>query len=158
MMGFQQTKDGALTWGFGQRWVKYDLMGREIFNRKLPPTYADFSHAYDNAENGHSFLRVSMADYRRGDDKRVHTVRDVIIEVDPDGGVVDDFRLYDILDPYRDTLIKALDQGAVCLNIDPAKAGQTLSAADLANMDKSDKFGDIPGTGPGRNWAHGQFH
>lgn len=45
MMGFQQTKDGALTWGFGQRWVKYDLMGREIFNRKLPPTYADFSHA-----------------------------------------------------------------------------------------------------------------
>lgn len=128
MMGFQQTKDGALTWGFGQRWVKYDLMGREIFNRKLPPTYADFSHAYDNAENGHSFLRVSMADYRRGDDKRVHTV--------------------------RDTLIKALDQGAVCLNIDPAKAGQTLSAADLANMDKSDKFGDIPGTGPGRNWAH----
>ena len=154
MMGFQQTKDGALTWGFGQRWVKYDLMGREIFNRKLPPTYADFSHAYDNAENGHSFLRVSMADYRRGDDKRVHTVRDVIIEVDPDGGVVDDFRLYDILDPYRDTLIKALDQGAVCLNIDPAKAGQTLSAADLANMDKSDKFGDIPGTGPGRNWAH----
>lgn len=74
MMGFQQTKDGALTWGFGQRWVKYDLMGREIFNRKLPPTYADFSHAYDNAENGHSFLRVSMADYRRGDDKRVHTV------------------------------------------------------------------------------------
>ena len=154
MMGFQQTKDGALTWGFGQRWVKYDLMGREIFNRKLPPTYADFSHAYDNAENDHSFLRVSMADYRRGDDKRVHTVRDVIIEVDPDGGVVDDFRLYDILDPYRDTLIKALDQGAVCLNIDPAKAGQTLSAADLANMDKSDKFGAIPGTGPGRNWAH----
>ena len=51
----------------------------------------------------------------------------MIIEVDPDGGVVDDFRLYDILDPYRDTLIKALDQGAVCLNIDPAKAGQTLS-------------------------------
>lgn len=42
----------------------------------------------------------------------------------------------------------------MCLNIDPAKAGQTLSAADLANMDKSDKFGDIPGTGPGRNWAH----
>ena len=73
MMGFQQTKDGALTWGFGQRWVKYDLMGREIFNRKLPPTYADFSHAYDNAENGHSFLRVSMADYRRGDDKWILT-------------------------------------------------------------------------------------
>ena len=26
MMGFQQTNDGALTWGFGQRYVKYDLM------------------------------------------------------------------------------------------------------------------------------------
>ena len=36
MMGFQQTNDGALTWGFGQRYVKYDLMGREIFNRRLP--------------------------------------------------------------------------------------------------------------------------
>ena len=32
MMGFQQTKDGALTWGFGQRWVKYDLMGPRNFS------------------------------------------------------------------------------------------------------------------------------
>ena len=154
MMGFQQDEDGNLTWGYGQRYVKYDLMGREIYNRRLPVGYSDFSHSLDNAQNGHSFIRVASSDHRRADGKRVHTVRDVIIEVDPDGGVVDDFRLYDILDPYRDTLIKALDQGAVCLNIDPAKAGQTLSAADLANMDKSDKFGDIPGTGPGRNWAH----
>ena len=45
-MGFQQTKDGALTWGFGQRYVKYDLMGREIFNRRLPSGYSDFSHSF----------------------------------------------------------------------------------------------------------------
>ena len=153
-MGFQQTKDGALTWGFGQRYVKYDLMGREIFNRRLPSGYSDFSHSFDNAQNGNSLLRVAAFDYRRADNKRVHTVRDVIVEIDPNGGVVDDWRLAEILDPYRSNVIKALDQGAVCLNIDPAKAGQTLSAADLANMDKSDKFGDIPGTGPGRNWAH----
>ena len=154
MMGFHMNQDGFLTFGYGQRYAKYDLMGREVFNRRLPTGYADFSHALDPAQNGHLFLRVSSSDYRRPDGKRVHTVRDVIAEVDQNGNVVDDFRLYDILDPYRDTLIKALDQGAVCLNIDPAKAGQTLSAADLANMDKSDKFGDIPGTGPGRNWAH----
>ena len=154
MMGFQQTKDGALTWGFGQRYVKYDLMGREIFNRKLPPQYSDYSHAFDNAQNGHSFLRVANADYRRPDGKRVHTVRDIIVEIDENGGVVDDFRLYDILDPYRDNVVKAMDQGAVCLNVDASKAGQTLSAEELAKMDANGQFGDIAGVGPGRNWAH----
>ena len=154
MMGFQQTKDGALTWGFGQRYVKYDLMGRKIFNRLLPAQYSDFSHAFDNAQNGHSFLRVANADYRRPDGKRVHTVRDVIVELDENGGVVDDFRLYDILDPYRDNVVKAMDQGAVCLNIDAEKAGQTLSAQELAKMDENGQFGDIAGVGPGRNWAH----
>ena len=154
MMGFQQTKDGALTWGFGQRYVKYDLLGREIFNRLLPPQYSDYSHAFDNAENGHSFLRVANADYRRPDGKRVHTVRDVIVELDENGGVVDDFRLYDILDPYRDNIVKAMDQGAVCLNIDASKSGQTLSAEELAKMDENGQFGDIAGVGPGRNWAH----
>lgn len=154
MMGFQQTKDGALTWGFGQRYVKYDLMGRKIFNRLLPPQYSDFSHAFDNAQNGHSFLRVANADYRRPDGKRVHTVRDEIVELDENGGVVDDFRLYDILDPYRDNVVKAMDQGAVCLNIDEAKAGHTLSAEELAKMDENSQFGDIAGVGPGRNWAH----
>ena len=154
MMGFQQTNDGALTWGFGQRYVKYDLMGREIFNRRLPESYSDYSHAFDNAQNGHSFLRVASSDYRRPDGKRVHTVRDVIVEIDQDGRVVDDFRLMEILDPYRDNVIKTLDQGAVCLNIDASKAGQTISAAELAEMDKSDNFGDVVGVGAGRNWAH----
>ena len=154
MMGFQQTKDGALTWGFGQRYVKYDLLGREIFNRLLPPQYSDYSHAFDNAENGHSFLRVANADYRRPDGKRVHTVRDVIVELDENGGVVDDFRLYDILDPYRDNIVKAMDQGAVCLNIDTSQSGKTLSAEQLAKLEAQHAFGDIAGTGAGRNWAH----
>ena len=75
-----------------------------------------------------------------------------MIEVDQDGGVVDEWKLFDILNPYRDTVIKVLDQGAVCLNIDASKSGQTLSALDLAKLDQSDDFGDIVGTGVGRNW------
>ena len=154
MMGFQQTADGGLVLGYGQRYAKYDMLGRELFNRRLPLGYADYSHALDAAQNGHTFLRVASSDLRRTDGKRVHTVRDVIIEVDESGSVVDEFRLFDILDPYRDNVVKALDQGAVCLNIDASKAGQTMSAEELAKMDASDAFGDITGTGPGRNWAH----
>ena len=154
MMGFQQAPDGALTWGFGQRYVKYDLIGRKIWDRRLPSAYADYSHAFDNMQNGNSLLRVSSADYRRADGKRVHTVRDVIIEVDKDGGVVDEWKLMEILDPYRADVIKVLDQGAVCLNIDASKAGQTLSAEDLAKQEAEGQFGDVAGVGPGRNWAH----
>ena len=154
MMGFQQDRDGNLTWGYGQRYVKYDLMGREIYNRRLPVGYADFSHSLDNGQNGHSFVRVASADHRRADGKRIRTVRDVIIELDQNGKVVDEWRLWEILDPYRDNVIKVLDQGAVCLNIDASQAGKTVSAEDLAKLDKSDKFGDIVGTGEGRNWAH----
>ena len=38
--------------------------------------------------------------------------------------------------------------------MDASKAGQTLTAEDLAKQDESNEFGDIPGVGPGRNWAH----
>mgnify|MGYP000603428942 FL=1 len=31
-----------MSWGYGQRYAKYDIMGREIFNRRLPTGYADF--------------------------------------------------------------------------------------------------------------------
>ncbi|EPV3110872.1 aryl-sulfate sulfotransferase, partial [Campylobacter jejuni] len=75
MMGFHQNKDGALTWGFGQRYVKYDILGREIFNRKLPAAYIDFSHAMDNMQNGHYLLRVASANTLRPDGKHVRTVR-----------------------------------------------------------------------------------
>ena len=154
MMGFQQGKDGALTWGYGQRYVKYDIMGREVFNRRLPAGYEDFSHSFDQAQNGHYLLRVASNDVKRADGKNVRSVRDVIVEVDQDGRVVDDFRLWEILDPYRDIVIKSLDQGAVCLNLDASQSGKTMSAKDLADMDKSDHFGDITGVGIGRNWAH----
>ena len=153
-MGFRQDIDGALAWGFGQRYVKYDLMGREIFNRQLPLGYNDFSHSLNNAQNGNYLLRVGSSNTKRPDGKNVRTVRDTILEVDKDGFVVDDWRLYEILDPYRKDVIKALDQGAVCLNIDASMAGKTLSDEDLAKMDENDNFGDIAGTGIGRNWAH----
>ncbi len=154
MMGFQQGNDGAITWGYGQRYAKYDIMGREIFNRRLPAGYADFSHSFDQAQNGNFLLRVASNDTKRTDGRNVRTVRDVIIEVSPDGRVLDEWKLWEILDPYRDIVIKSLDQGAVCLNLDADAAGKTLSAEDLAQMDKGDQFGDITGVGVGRNWAH----
>ena len=113
MMGFRQNKDGAFTWGYGQRYVKYDLMGREIWNHRLPDGYNDFSHAMDPMQNGHYLVRVASSDVKRPDGKHVRSVRDVIIEVDENGVVVDEWRLFDILDPYRDVVLKALDQGAV---------------------------------------------
>ena len=67
MLGFEQNKDGAYTWGFGQRYLKYDIMGRKIWNRRLPQSYIDFSHALCAAENGNYFLRVAAAAYARQD-------------------------------------------------------------------------------------------
>lgn len=154
MMGFKQNPDGALTWGYGQRYVKYDILGREIFNRELPAGYNDFSHSFDLMDNGNYLLRVASANYKRADGRNVRTIRDVIIELDRDGNVVDEWKLYEILDPYRDVVLKVLDQGAVCLNIDASKAGQTTNADELMAMDKQEKWGDIVGSGPGRNWAH----
>ncbi len=154
MMGFEQNADGTLTWGYGQRYVKYVILGREVFNRRLPPAYVDFSHSLDAAQNGNYFLRVGSAHYKRPDGKSVRTVRDVIVEVDPSGEVVDEWRLWEILDAYRDTVLKAMDQGAVCLNIDLEQSGQTMTDDQLHKMDTSNAFGDITGVGPGRNWAH----
>lgn len=154
MMGFHQNSDGALSWGYGQRYVKYDLMGREIFNRRLPEGYSDFSHAMFPGADGHYFLRVGASDYRRADDLRVHTIRDVVIEVDENGSVVDEWRLFDILDPNRSIVLKSLDQGAVCLNIDVNNIGRTMTAEQIAKLDAQNKFGDFTGTGAGRNWAH----
>lgn len=154
MMGFRQNADGMFTWGYGQRYVKYDLMGREVWNRKLPLGYNDYSHSMDAMQNGNYLLRVASSDKKLPNGDNVRTVRDVIIEVDPNGKVVDEWRLWDILDAYRDNVLKALDQGAVCLNIDSSKAGQTASSEELAKQDKQGHYGDIVGAGPGRNWAH----
>ena len=155
MMGFHQNDDGTLTWGYGQRYVKYDIMGREVYNRLISPNYNDFSHALSVGENGHQFLRVASSDLRRADNTHVRTVRDVIIEVDPESGnVVDEWRLFEILDPQRNIVLKSIDQGAVCLNVDLSKSGQTLTAEQLAKLEAQHAFGDITGTGAGRNWAH----
>ena len=154
MMGFHQNADGALSFGYGQRYAKYDLMGREIFNRRLPANYSDFSHAMAPAPDGRYFVRVASADLRRADATRVRTVRDVVIEVDQNGNVLDEWRLFDILDPQRNIVLKSIDQGAVCLNIDLEKSGKTLTAEQIARLEAEHEFGDITGTGAGRNWAH----
>ena len=46
----------------------------------------------------------------------------------------------------------AMDQGAVCLNVDANKAGQTANKEELEDVNAP--FGDVAGVGAGRNWAH----
>ena len=152
LMGFDQTKDGALIWGTSQTYYKYDLMGREVFNRPLPKSYIDFSHHMEETSKGTYLMRVASADYKRKDGKNVRTVRDVIAELDKDGNVLDEWKLFEILDPYRDNNLLAMDQGAVCLNVDASQAGHTANKEDLEGPNSP--FGDVVGVGPGRNWAH----
>ena len=151
MMGFQQTKDGHIIFGMGQRYIKMDMMGRIIFDRRLPHGYIDFSHHIEETPKGY-LMRVASADYKRKDGKNVRSVRDVMIEVDEDGKIVDEWKLMEILDPYRDVVLKAMDQGAVCLNVDASKVGTTASLEELED-DKA-PWGDVVGVGAGRNWAH----
>ncbi|EBQ3582983.1 aryl-sulfate sulfotransferase, partial [Salmonella enterica] len=70
--------------------------------------------------------------------------------VDQNGDTVDYWDLPKILDPYRDDVILAMDQGAVCLSVDAEHSGQIMTKEQLAKQ----PFGDIAGSGPGRNWAH----
>lgn len=152
MMGFDQTKDGDLIWGQSQVMNRFDLMGRKIFQRDLPASYEDFSHHMEETTKGNYLLRVASSDYKRKDGKNVRTVRDVIIELDPNGNVIDEWKIMEILDPYRDVNLLALDQGAVCLNVDASKAGHTADKESLE--DANAPFGDVAGVGAGRNWAH----
>ncbi len=78
----------------------------------------------------------------------MHTVRDQILEMDKDGNLADVWDLNVILDPYRDALLSSLDMGAVCMNVDLDAAGET------AEMSIDAPYGDLPGVGAGRNWAH----
>lgn len=149
MISFRQNKDGALTWGFGQRYVKYDVWEENFQSQITCCLYRFFLMLWTICKKWALFLQQILCVQ---DSKHVRTVCDTIIEVDENGNVVDDWRLYKILDPYRSTIIKTLDQSAVCLNIDASKVGKTLSDEELAKMDESDKFGDIAGIG--RNWAH----
>lgn len=43
--GVPADQDGALTWGYGQNYCKYDLIGRKVYDRRLPSGYSDFSHS-----------------------------------------------------------------------------------------------------------------
>ncbi|GAA4880552.1 aryl-sulfate sulfotransferase [Ferrimonas pelagia] len=149
MMGINETQDGMFTFVQGQRYGFFDLMGR-IDDYRLPRGYADATHAMWPMENGNFLVRASKQNYyNQWEDTYVHTVRDHILEVDARGNLLDVWDLNKILDPYRESLLVGLDMGAVCLNIDADAAGMTIGAAEL-----DAPYGDIPGVGPGRNWAH----
>jgi len=150
-MGFQQTRDGKLIWGQGQTYSKYDLLGRRIWQRSLPDKFADFSHEIRETANGTYLLRVGTSDYRRPDGKRVRSIRDHIIEVDEAGDVLDFWDLNQILDPYRGDLLETLGKAAIQLPAGVQKQDERL-ANELAEGDLP--FGDTPGVGTGRNWAH----
>ncbi|CAL1240373.1 aryl-sulfate sulfotransferase [Candidatus Methylocalor cossyra] len=151
-MGFHQTQDGKLIFGQGQTYAKYDLLGRPIWHRALPAKFADFSHEIRATAKGTYLLRVAASDYRRTDGKRVRTVRDHIIEVDESGDVVDFWDLNKVLDPYRADLLHTLGKAAVLLPVG-AKPGASLEENERLEGDRL-PFGDIPGVGAGRNWAH----
>lgn len=147
-MGFRQNDDGQISFGYGQRYAKIDLMGRTIFNRILPDNYNDFSHSMDNSPNGNYFLRVASSNYKfPNSDKHVRTVRDVIAEVNPaTGNVVDEWRLFDILDPYRDTVLKALDQGLSVSTLMPQKQEKQCLPKTLPKSIPLEHSGNRAGT------------
>lgn len=151
-MGFQQTRDGHLIWGQGQRYFKHDLLGRQVWARDLPAKFADFSHEIRETAKGTYLLRVGSADHRRGDGQQVRTVRDQILEVDGEGEVVDFWDLGSILDPYRADLLHTLGKAAIFLPEGVEKSDSL--AENEANEGNGLPFGDIPGVGVGRNWAH----
>lgn len=148
MMGIRQNADGDLIFGQGLRHFKMDLMGLVKHDMRLPRGYIDYSHDLTEMPNGHTLLRVAKRNYLRKDGVVTNSIRDHIIEVDQNGDLVDVWALPEILDPMRDDLLRALDQGAVCIEVDAAKQGQTQEAK------LTDPLMDIPGVEVGRNWAH----
>ena len=147
-MGFFPTKSGTYTFVQGQRWIEMNLAGRIVAKHPLPPGYIDLSHASWEMPNGNILLRAAKYRYHRPDGQIVQSVLDFIIEVDRSGNVIDEWDLNTILDPTRDALIKNLDLGAVCMNVDLDAQGKAVGAEPLA------PFGDAAGVGTGRNWAH----
>ncbi len=149
VMGTKQVgKD--LVWGAGQAYHRMSLMGEHVYSHPLPGQYADYSHDIHHRPNGNMLLRVAKKDYINEVGHRVITIRDHIIEIDPQGKVVHEWDLNKILDNTRDITLLGLDMGAVCLNVDVDHMGETSSLEELQNA----PYGDIPGVGAGRNWAH----
>lgn len=88
MMSFRQNKDGALTWGFGQRYIKYDILEREIFQSQITCClYRFFLMLWTICKKWALFLQQILCVQ---DSKHVRAVRDTIVEVDENGNVVDD--------------------------------------------------------------------
>lgn len=148
LMGIRETPRGTFTAVQGQHWYEFDMMGQILANHKLPRGYMDATHESVETPQGTMLLRVGKRNYKRDDGMHVHTIRDHIIEVDKSGRVLDVWDLNLILDPLRDSLLGALDAGAVCVNVDLAHAGQQ------AKLEPNTPYGDALGVGPGRNWAH----
>ncbi|WOT06880.1 aryl-sulfate sulfotransferase [Shewanella youngdeokensis] len=149
-MGMNVTKDGDMIWVQGQGWKHMSIMGKMLGDRLLPGDFQDGSHEAIEAANGNYFIRAARKNYRNDKGLLVNSVRDHIIELDKNGKLVDFWDLNQILDNQRDAALLSLDSGAVCLNVDLDKAGHKVSAEDLADA----PYGDIPGVGAGRNWAH----
>ncbi|RXJ65448.1 aryl sulfotransferase [Halarcobacter ebronensis] len=145
-MSYRQLKNGDILFMQGQRYMRYDIMGRKVYDRRLPRGFSDGAHEIVEASNGDIFIRVGKQNYLRPDGKIVHTLKDHIIEIDQTGQVVDVWDLNKILDNGRDVLLKALDQRAVCMSVD--------ENAKHTEIDDSAPWGDVPGVGAGRNWAH----
>ncbi|WP_140920128.1 aryl-sulfate sulfotransferase [Limnobaculum xujianqingii] len=148
LMGIRETPRGTFTAVQGQHWYEFDMMGQILVDHKLPRGFMDATHESVETSNGTVLLRVGKRNYKRDDGLHVHTIRDHIIEVDKSGRVIDVWDLNLILDPLRDSLLGALDAGAVCVNVDLAHAGQQ------AKLEPDTPYGDALGVGPGRNWAH----
>ncbi|QIZ77042.1 aryl-sulfate sulfotransferase [Ferrimonas lipolytica] len=148
LMGWHQMENGDMIIAKGQSYMRYDLLGRKVFERRLPRGYIDQSHEIIRTERDTYMIRVAKKNYVRPDGKLVNTVRDHIIEVDEYGKLVEEWDLNMILDPTRSSLITVLDSSAVCLNIDMDKMGQKVE------LEPDAPFGDEIGIGTGRNWAH----
>lgn len=145
-MSFRQLDNGDILFMQGQHYMRYDIMGRQVYNRRLPRGYSDGAHEIVQIENGNVLIRVGKQNYLRPDGKMVHTLKDHIIEVDQTGQVVDVWDLNKILDNKRSVLLKALDQRAVCMSVDENAKHQEI--------DVNAPWGDVPGVEAGRNWAH----
>jgi arylsulfate sulfotransferase len=150
IMSFYQMKNGDIVFGQAQKYFRYSITGEKSFNRKLPRGYVDLSHEVLPMDNGHYLLRVGKRDYNIPGTKDVrNTVRDHIIEVDEAGRVVTEWDMNEILgkNVWRKELIIALDQKAVCLNVD-------MNAEQHVEITEDMPYGDHAVTGTGRNWAH----
>lgn len=149
-MSFYQLENGDIVFGQSQKYMRYGMLGDQSFTRKLPRGYIDLSHETLPMENGHYLLRVAKKNYNiPGTQDIRNTVRDHIIEVDEAGQVVDEWDMNEIMgkNVWRKDLIMALDQRAVCLNVD-------LNAEQTVTITEDMPYGDKAVTGTGRNWAH----